>query len=226
MCTHISPAAAQPRAVSLHGRAASVHGVVPRGCRLKAGDLLDLVRIEPSKTVGEPRWNGWTAGSACETVRLTLYSEDLDAIREAGYELPPRVSSELAVNIPFYMGAEQDRFMWRIAEVVRVAFPAEIVLDCPLKLIAAGDVILQESWSQTEGTHRTRLAVLEASGKDANRYGLRIKNQATGEEKQVYWASSTVMVCGGPKIAAYRENPALCSKGIGRPVWVGENARV
>ena len=221
MCHHISPAAAQPRASTpVRGRAA-VEGVVPKGCRLVPGDLMELVRIDAAKMIGEPRWEGWTEGSASQSVRVTLFKEDIEAIAAAGYTLPRILNKELAVNIPFYLGTEQDRFMWRIALVVPAPKPP--IIECRTAALQPGDVIRQQIKSQTQGTLETLLQVIQYNGKIGQQHELVLKDLKTCRTDTVLWGGVDHVIIDGPKCAAYAKDPSVCVSQLGHyyPQWIG-----
>lgn len=231
MCSLANTAAALPRvATSVRGRAADLMGVIPNGCKLTPGDLLDLVRIEPAKTVGEPRWDGWTDGSPTNRVRVTLYKEDIAAIREAGHQLPASINRETAVNVPFYLGKEQDRFMWRIALVP----PAEpepvkhVVIECRTSDLAPGDVIWQQYSTGTNTVVHHYEVVANLGKLNGREHHLTIKDLDTGTTKDVQWGGLDHCLDAGPKVTAYRSNPALCVqvRSTARPKWVGVSAKV
>lgn len=221
MCHHISPAAAHPHASTpMRGRAA-VDGVVPTGCRLVPGDLMELVRIDAAKMIGEPRWDGWTEGTATQRLRVTLFKEDLEAITAAGYTLPRVLNHEVAVNIPFYLGKEQDRFMWRIALVVPAPKPS--IVECRTAALQPGDVIRQQIKSQTKGTLETRLQVIQYNGKIGSQHQLVLKNLATDTIDTFHWSGGDHVIIAGPKCEAYAKDPSVCLTQSGHyyPQWIG-----
>lgn len=225
MCSLISPAAALPRAsVPVRGRAADLEGVIPKGCHLLPGDLMDLVRIEPARTTGEPRWDGWTDGSPTNRIRVTLYTEDLDAIRAAGYALPKLLNRETPVNVPFYLGSEQDRFMWRIALVVPAPKPP--VIQCRTGDLQAGDVIRQQYKPVNGGMVETLLEVVAYTGKVGSQHQIVLKDLATGAVETRHWSGGDQVIVAGPKIKAYAANPEVClpARNGNKPVWNGQLA--
>lgn len=97
---------------------------------------------------------------------------------------------------------------------------------CPITLIQEGDVILQETKSQTQGTIRTFLEVIKYSGKIGSQYSLVLKNLATGVTKSVFWSGGDQTLVDGPKVKRYLEDPSVCRKTNGYPVWLGEGEPV
>lgn len=97
---------------------------------------------------------------------------------------------------------------------------------CPMTLIQEGDVILQETKSQTTGTGRTFLEVVKYYGKLGSQYRLDLKNLATGKTESVHWSGGDQTLVDGPKVKRYLEDPSVCRKTNGYPVWLGEGEPV
>lgn len=97
---------------------------------------------------------------------------------------------------------------------------------CHMNLIEEGDVILQESKSQTQGTIRTFLKVVKYYGKLATQYKLDLQNVATGKTESVHWSGGDQTLVDGPKVKRYLEDPSVCTKSTAGLVWAGEGAKV
>ena len=98
-------------------------------------------------------------------------------------------------------------------------------IKCETIDLREGDVILQESKSQTLGTLETRLEVMQYGGKlAAGQYKLVVKNLKTEEVKTVTWSNGDNLLCAGPKVEAYAKDKSLCKlPNIGTiPVWIAQ----
>ncbi len=95
-------------------------------------------------------------------------------------------------------------------------------ITCETMDLREGDVILQETKSQTLGTAETRLEVTRYWGKlAASQYKLEVKNLATDEIKTVIWSGGDVLLCDGPKVKAYAADKSVCKppRFGTTPVW-------
>jgi len=97
---------------------------------------------------------------------------------------------------------------------------------CPMTLIEEGDVILQESKSQTQGTARTFLQVVKYYGKIATQYKLDLKNLATDKTESVHWSGGDQTLVDGPKVKRYLQDPSVCRRTPAGAVWDSQPARV
>jgi len=107
--------------------------------------------------------------------------------------------------------------------------PALPIIRCETRDLDEGDVILQQSKSQTLGTVDTKLEILHYGGRlGAGQYMLKFKNLGTDEIKTVTWSNSDHQLIDGPKCKAYAADHSLCEKRPGSiyPMWIAKPASV